>query len=663
MSERGVRIHFEELLGRGGFGSVYRARMMWRDGLTRRVAVKVLNADVQGIEEAVTRTRDEARVLLRLNHDNIIGVLDLTEIQGRPAMIMEYVDGCDLKSLMRDGPMPPRAVLGVVAAVASGLYAANRGTDPHSGKPLSIVHRDVKPGNVIVSVAGSVKLLDFGVAFGNLDRESQTRVDHVGTMRYMAPEQFLGGGVAHQSDIYSLGLVCAELLLGRTLQRLPAECEKFEARVAKLLDEVGELGLEGDWGERVCLLLGRMLDFVPFARPDGAEVRDLAEILHDTGDGLSLKAYARRRVPLHVDDRRVRYADAELLQDVSITEFGSVSATEDPSSSGGMWLAATGDKGFETSAHTIVPTSIRSGDPENDPTEFAAEERVAEGGQTGRGAWWLGLGMGLAIAVLAAALVLSKMIGMERGSQGSPSEEVASTTAAVDEVSGGELVLAETDAAVESAVEGSQEVVGEEVSPEVAEPVGAEPEVVPSSEAGTPGVVQLDPSTPVPSSEEPSGDSDTEPTEGQAAPEGDLASTSADGDVEVVVDASVAEPEAEPEEVPEEVPVEAAHFAGLSGTWSGTAGGQQSRFKLSFDAEGGVRGVVDMYIGGSRSVVPVSGTYRAIDWDSGSIELLESEGRRPATYAGKIADGNVVSGSLSIQGKVRGEWHIRRGEG
>ena len=145
------RITFVEALGKGGFGAVYLADVRSRTNFDLRLAVKVLNEDLRDNEEVVRRQRDEARLLAQLNHDHIVKVFDLLEIDGRPAVLMEYVPGVDANRLVQNGPIPARAALEIAAATANALHAANVTVSPFTGRPLNVIHRDVKPSNLLIS--------------------------------------------------------------------------------------------------------------------------------------------------------------------------------------------------------------------------------------------------------------------------------------------------------------------------------------------------------------------------------------------------------------------------------------------------------------------------------------------------------------------------------
>src|SRR5262249_41301452 len=151
---------------------VYLAEQISADGFQRIVAVKLLHAKWSSHDEVVMRTRDEARLLGLIRHQHIVKVEDLTSIDGKCAIVMEYLEGVDLKfiiAFLRDkGQEFPRAALfETMLGVASALDAAYNGTPNAGSPPLKVIHRDIKPSNVFVTIPGAVKLLDFGTARAN----------------------------------------------------------------------------------------------------------------------------------------------------------------------------------------------------------------------------------------------------------------------------------------------------------------------------------------------------------------------------------------------------------------------------------------------------------------------------------------------------------------
>jgi len=200
----GERYEVEELVGKGGMSSVYRAR---DDVLERRVALKILHEHFSGDPEYVERFRREARAIARLNHPNIVTVIDRGEFAGRQFIVFEHVPGENLKEIVeREGPLPVSQALALTHQIARGLaFAHDNG----------VVHRDVKPQNVLLDETGRAKVTDFGIARSLEPGDGLTETGALlGTSDYIAPEQATGQPVDERSDQYSLGVLLYELLTG-----------------------------------------------------------------------------------------------------------------------------------------------------------------------------------------------------------------------------------------------------------------------------------------------------------------------------------------------------------------------------------------------------------------------------------------------------------------
>src|SRR5205823_6272011 len=197
------RYEVEELVGHGGMSSVYRAH----DSLLERyVALKVLHEQYNEDDDFVERFKREARSVAQLQHPNIVTVIDRGEEDGRQYIVFEYIDGENLKELViRKGRLELREALEIAREVARGLAFAHQN---------GLVHRDVKPQNVLLNGDGRAKVTDFGIA-RTVDVDGMTQTGTVlGTSNYIAPEQATGKRVDAHSDVYALGAVLYELLAG-----------------------------------------------------------------------------------------------------------------------------------------------------------------------------------------------------------------------------------------------------------------------------------------------------------------------------------------------------------------------------------------------------------------------------------------------------------------
>jgi predicted Ser/Thr protein kinase len=196
-----------ELLGKGGMGAVCKARQR---ALDRLVAVKILPPEIGHEPSFAERFTREARALARLSHNHIVSVYDFGHVNDLFYIVMEYVEGADLRQAIQAGGFTSQAALAIVPQICEALQFAH---------DEGIVHRDIKPENILIDKRGRVKIADFGLAklLGqNASDHSLTATHQVlGTLRYMAPEQMQGSReVDHRADIYSLGVVFYELLTG-----------------------------------------------------------------------------------------------------------------------------------------------------------------------------------------------------------------------------------------------------------------------------------------------------------------------------------------------------------------------------------------------------------------------------------------------------------------
>ena len=204
-----------EKIGAGGMGTIYRAVQHGANGFRKTVAIKLIHRRLLQHHDDVVRFVSEAKLVADLIHENILQVYQLGMGRDGYYIVMEYVDGLDLNQLLarhRDMGVcvsPPIAAL-VVARVAAALHHAHHARD-RKGRPLDIVHRDVTPGNIMLTWAGVVKLSDFGIAKGIRTRGDREGSVVYGALPYMSPEQARYQPTTPRSDIYSLGLVAYEL--------------------------------------------------------------------------------------------------------------------------------------------------------------------------------------------------------------------------------------------------------------------------------------------------------------------------------------------------------------------------------------------------------------------------------------------------------------------
>src|SRR5579862_4415242 len=265
------RYRLEARIGSGGMSTVYRAT---DETLQRQVAIKLMHREIASDSDQLERFRREARAVAQLSHPHIVGVIDYGEDDGRPYIVFEYVDGETLKDrIRRQGRLP------IPEAVAYGIEIARALGAAHA---RHIVHRDVKPQNVLIDEEGTAKVTDFGIA-RTLDEEGLTADGRVlGTTDYVSPEQALGQHVTGQSDLYSLGIVLYEMLTGEVPFRGDNQVAVAMKHVREPLPDVQEKRPE------VSAALAAVVDTATAKRMQDRYADD-AELIADLEDALAIE--------------------------------------------------------------------------------------------------------------------------------------------------------------------------------------------------------------------------------------------------------------------------------------------------------------------------------------------------------------------------------------
>ena len=214
------RYEVNSRIAAGGMATVHIGRLLGAVGFARIVAIKRLLPQFAADREFETMFVEEARLAARIQHPNVVSTLDVVASDGELLLVMEYVTGESLASLMPHAraakPVPQPIAVGVICDALHGLHAAHEAKD-RNGQPLGIVHRDVSPQNIMVGVDGVARVLDFGIAKA-ADSVHTTREGTVrGKLAYMAPEQLFGHALTRQIDLYAVGVVLWELLVGERL--------------------------------------------------------------------------------------------------------------------------------------------------------------------------------------------------------------------------------------------------------------------------------------------------------------------------------------------------------------------------------------------------------------------------------------------------------------
>ncbi len=232
-------------ISHGGMAEVFRAKTFGAAGFERIVAIKLLLPDVARDQDFVTMLIDEAKIAGQLSHANIAQIFDLGMAEGRYYIVQEYVNGLDLRKILRRLAKSGRRLsvaqaIHIVLKACEGLEYAHNRRDA-AGKPLNLVHRDVSPQNILISSEGEVKLIDFGIAKAE-GRSTRTLAGLIkGKFAYMSPEQIRGLPVDCRSDVFATGIVLHELLTNKPLFKRKSEFETLKRARSGVIDSPSKL--------------------------------------------------------------------------------------------------------------------------------------------------------------------------------------------------------------------------------------------------------------------------------------------------------------------------------------------------------------------------------------------------------------------------------------
>jgi eukaryotic-like serine/threonine-protein kinase len=266
------RYRLEAKLGSGGMSTVYLARDTTLD---RPVAVKVMHREMSEQADQLERFRQEARAVAKLSHPNVVAVIDAGEDGGYPYIVFEYVEGETLKArINRVGGLDVQEALAYTIEIARGLTVAHA---------RNMVHRDIKPQNVLIDAEGRAKLTDFGIS-RQLEQDGMTATGRVlGTTDYVAPEQAMGHGADQRSDIYSLGVVLFEMLTGEVPFAADSQVGVAMKHVNEELPDVQ--GVRPELSAATALVVERAT-----AKDPAKRYADIGEMIDDLSTALEVEA-------------------------------------------------------------------------------------------------------------------------------------------------------------------------------------------------------------------------------------------------------------------------------------------------------------------------------------------------------------------------------------
>jgi serine/threonine protein kinase len=358
------RFRFLKAISEGSFGKVYLAEMVTGDNFSTVVAIKLLHGKWLGHEEIVMRSRDEARLLGLLRHQNIVRVEDLSSINGQCAVIMEYLEGVDLKHMStflteKDEHFPRRAAIEAAAAIASALDAAYNHRPLQGGKPLRVIHRDIKPSNAMITSAGQVKVLDFGTARANFeDREAETQALAFGSQAYMAPERMMGDPDTPAADVFSLGITMWEILAGERFGKIFIREARYQTALEQRVAQLDFSMLDGDLAEQLRELMLQMMEYEPTARPTASEVMDKLEEFSERASDMGLRRLCRQHVKSAMGMREPQEVAHDPLTGTTLVEDRSSAFVRGPG--GQTWSDETQDPQGSSASLASPPAPAES---------------------------------------------------------------------------------------------------------------------------------------------------------------------------------------------------------------------------------------------------------------------------------------------------------------
>ncbi len=252
-------------IARGGMATIYIARLVGAEGFSRIVAAKRLYPQFTEDPEFVAMFHDEARIASKIHHPNVVPVLDVVHTDSEVVLVQEYVHGVPLDKLFKaslkvpDRPIPVGIAVAIVSGVLAGLHAAHETRD-EMDEPLHIVHRDVSPQNIMVSVEGTPRLLDFGIAKARSSAHVTRDGFFKGKVAYMSPEQLRAEDVTRTADVYACGVLLWELLVHRRLHTGRGEAQLFSAvltgaipTITTAIEDTPEALSEARWQQMIDL--------------------------------------------------------------------------------------------------------------------------------------------------------------------------------------------------------------------------------------------------------------------------------------------------------------------------------------------------------------------------------------------------------------------------
>jgi serine/threonine-protein kinase len=379
-------------LGRGGMGTVYLARITGDGGFRRLFAIKVLRSHLSRSDEAGQMLLKEARIASRIDHPNIVSVVDVGSHEGQPYLVMDYVTGCSLADLLRtNSKYSTAAAVSIIIDTLAGLHAAHTLADD-DGISLDVIHHDVSPHNIMVGLDGIARLSDFGVAYVRRSMGEPEEASR-GKPAFTAPERVKGGAGDRRSDVFSVGVILWNVLTGSTLFDGPDIESTLENVLTRPIPPASRHGKSPEALDAVCF---KALQRSPDKRYQSAEemlvhLRKVAAAEDLLGSPSEVKQWVKQAMGHDLDVQRLSFLDASRMA-----------------------------REAEASSNLLPQRPVREEGPSSSDASRTMEfSRVESGGALAK---WIAVGLGVLI-LLVAAFWPDKLRGL--GKRQPPSKEFA----------------------------------------------------------------------------------------------------------------------------------------------------------------------------------------------------------------------------------------------
>lgn len=440
MAQQQQRYRVIERIAAGGMAEVFRAESAGLEGFKKKVAIKRVLPHLSEKREFISMFLDEARLSAHLGHSNCVQVFDIGKGESAYFIVMEYVDGCDLKALIeyqrgRNQTFPVEESALICVRICEGLAYAHELTD-ENGRPLHIVHRDMSPPNVLITRFGEVKIVDFGLAKANSQLEQSQPGIIKGKFGYLSPEAALGRDVDARTDIFAVGIILWELLSGRRLFQGKSDLETV--RMVQRAEVPDIRSLNPSVPASLAAVLSKSLAQNPAERYQTARDlgRDLNQVLFDLSRSVSSFDIANLIEPVQRErglEKSRRAAAGSLignLIDQALFEFTSLQERETSAPAHGAaplelhsFVGTMPPPAVETGVDWAESLGQNTGSKEGvgaphfelgnlsaleDAPREKARSRAAAGGKSS-GTAWLVIGV---LALLGAGLTLAYAAGL-----------------------------------------------------------------------------------------------------------------------------------------------------------------------------------------------------------------------------------------------------------